>query len=169
MKIFLALALLITSSAAFAAPVEWTLNNVTFDDGNTLTGSFVYDPDTGIYSDVLMHASDLGQVGYSDTSLPPFVVNNWVTSVSSTELYAETWHDPLGTFQLTLLFESALGNSGGTVNILSTSNEFYPVQYDNQRFVVSGTVSAVPIPAAAWLMGSALLSIGFARRQRTAA
>ena len=35
------------TTAAQAAPVLWTLNNVTLDDGGTATGSFIFDADTG--------------------------------------------------------------------------------------------------------------------------
>ena len=35
------------TTAAKAAPVLWTLNNVTFDDGGTATGSFIFDADAG--------------------------------------------------------------------------------------------------------------------------
>lgn len=37
---------------ALATPVKWTLSGVTFDDGGTASGSFVYDEDTNTYSAV---------------------------------------------------------------------------------------------------------------------
>ena len=33
----------VLAAAAHAAPVTWTLTGVTFDDGSTASGSFVYD------------------------------------------------------------------------------------------------------------------------------
>ncbi len=38
--------------AAAADPVTWTLSGVTFPDGGTASGSFVYDEDTNLYSAV---------------------------------------------------------------------------------------------------------------------
>ena len=38
--------------SAQAAPVLWTLNGVSFDDGSTASGSFVYDAATNLYSNV---------------------------------------------------------------------------------------------------------------------
>jgi hypothetical protein len=40
----LAFALVVAGSAALAAPITWTIN-ATLDDGATVTGSFVFDPD----------------------------------------------------------------------------------------------------------------------------
>lgn len=40
------LALLLVAGGAQAMPVTWTLQNVTFDDGGTASGWFVYDADT---------------------------------------------------------------------------------------------------------------------------
>ena len=37
--------LLMLSGAATAAPVTWTFQDVVFDDGGVLTGSFVFDAD----------------------------------------------------------------------------------------------------------------------------
>lgn len=38
----LAGAFALAASAAMAAPVTWTFDNATFDDGTSITGSFVY-------------------------------------------------------------------------------------------------------------------------------
>ena len=39
---------LLISGSAQAIPILWTITNATFNDGTTLTGSFVYDADVGI-------------------------------------------------------------------------------------------------------------------------
>ena len=40
-------------------------------------------------------------------------------------------------------------------------------EYNEQRFNISGTISAVPIPASAWLFGSGLIGLaGFVRRKK---
>ena len=48
-------ALALVSSAASAEPIRWTFDDAVFSDGGKLRGSFVYDVDTGVVSDV--HAS----------------------------------------------------------------------------------------------------------------
>ena len=46
MKRLVALMLLLGSGSAWADPVLWNLYGVTFDDGETIFGSFVYDADS---------------------------------------------------------------------------------------------------------------------------
>jgi hypothetical protein len=71
-----------------------------------------------------------------------------------------------------MLFAASLTNAGGVVAI-DGSGEFicgqeciYPAS--ELRQISSGQVSAVPIPAAAWLFGSALAGLGWLRRKQTA-
>ena len=40
------------SVSAYADPVLWTLSDAAFTNGGTATGSFVYDADTDVYSDI---------------------------------------------------------------------------------------------------------------------
>lgn len=54
----LTLFLLVTSGSLMAAPVLWTLSGVTFSNGTTAVGSFVYDVDTNILSAVDITTSD---------------------------------------------------------------------------------------------------------------
>jgi len=155
---------------AWAIPVQWTLSDVTFDDGETLEGGFTYDASTDTYSDVYIYASDLPFVGYSDSALPPFVLWNNLLDSTATNLSAETAYDFYGWFELNLEFSSALQNAGGIINLLPTSSEInYGCCIESpfyQRYIVAGTVSAVPVPAAAWLFGSALAGLGWMRRKQ---
>ncbi len=50
--IALVIGLTAMSSTAVAAPVKWTLVDVTFSDGGTASGSFMYDADTNVFSAV---------------------------------------------------------------------------------------------------------------------
>lgn len=54
-------------ACAMASPILWTFNNVTFIDGGTMTGSFVYDPDTSTESDVDIYTSDGSWYGNTET------------------------------------------------------------------------------------------------------
>jgi len=49
-----ALSFLAFIAIAQAAPLQWTLTDVTFDDGGTATGSFVYDADSNTYSNIAL-------------------------------------------------------------------------------------------------------------------
>lgn len=49
-----ALSFLAFIATAQAAPLQWTLTDVTFDDGGTATGSFVYDADSNTYSNIAL-------------------------------------------------------------------------------------------------------------------
>ena len=167
MKLVVFLLSALFSMSAVAVPVEWTLNGVTLDDGATLEGSFKWAADANQYSDIFITAPDHYWAPYSDSPLDPsdeplytFVVYN-TAYFDGTILSAETWYDLGGIFDLSLEFASALTNEGGEVDVLQTSSEY-------GRFVISGTVTAVPIPAAAWLFGSALVGAGFLRRRTEA-
>ena len=64
-------AVMITLSAfqAHGLPVEWTLDNVSFDDGGTAFGSFVYDADANEYSSISVSTTAgtaFGGAGYID-------------------------------------------------------------------------------------------------------
>lgn len=47
-----ALGLIAITATAHAVPIQWTLSEVTFEDDGTASGSFVYDADTNVYSNV---------------------------------------------------------------------------------------------------------------------
>jgi hypothetical protein len=44
--------LAVVASPVRASPILWTLTDVTFDDGGTASGSFVFEDVTGAYSDL---------------------------------------------------------------------------------------------------------------------
>lgn len=58
----LAFSFLAISTYANAAPIQWTLQGTTFDDGGTASGSFVYDADSDTYSNVQLKTT-AGSVG----------------------------------------------------------------------------------------------------------
>src|SRR3954453_13212771 len=61
---------LMASTPIVAAPVLWTLSGVTFADGGTASGSFVYDATTNTYSaiNVTSAGGTLSSVTYIATS-----------------------------------------------------------------------------------------------------
>jgi hypothetical protein len=81
-------------------------------------------------------------------------------------------------------FSNALTNAGGTSNLVTgTYNPFFPAQGSYEavcvvngvcgtpiplshiRLLTAGTVTAVPVPAAVWMFGSALGLMGLLRRK----
>src|SRR5260221_3742080 len=127
---------------ANAVPVEWFLLNVTFDDGATATGHFVFDASTNTYSDWFIRA--LGSL-----TAPGFeysVVNSISGSHSASSLYLEfplNFVPPPDT-DLVLFFAGALTDAGGEVALLGG------VERENERVhvrAVTGGSVATPLPA----------------------
>lgn len=168
-------------SPAYASPVQWTLQNVTFSDGGTASGSFVFDADTNIYSAISV-TTTAGSVleGRSFAAL--------ITDVGTTASQVGIAPVPSATVAglpvLLLKFSTALTNDGGTSNlVLGTYTTFFPAQgsyeavcvvngvcgtpipLSNIRLLTAGSIMAVPIPAAFWLFGSALGLMGIMRRK----
>ena len=180
---FFCLSILLAAGQSVAAPVTWSLNDVSFDDGASLTGTFIYDADTNVFSDI----SILSQGGQGNSGSTAGWDNNVVfasdelgfelLSANSDEINIEQFFTCGfgGCLRaLSLTFKSSLTNAGGLVSLGSGSIEqlkpFGFEDYVDFRNIVSGSVSAtvVPIPAAVWLFGSALAGLGIARRRKLA-
>ena len=158
-QMFLVLFFLL-SAAASAAPVTWTLNDVLFNDGATATGSFDYDASTGSYSAInIVTTASQNWTGETYT-------NQW--SGSSDQYFTMT--GITSTFNiLRLEYIAPLTASGGVINLQLGEPQFGSLESDSIdfRYISAGTVSAVPVPAAVWLFGSALAGLGWMRRKQT--
>jgi hypothetical protein len=64
--------------------------------------------------------------------------------------------------EMLLRFGGELTNNGGTFSVTGTE----AIPYASS--VISGSISAVPVPAALWLFGSALAGLGWLRRKQKA-
>jgi hypothetical protein len=187
LKLFIATAFLLVSINLHAA----TVYNISTSAGAAqISGTITTDGSIGRV-DI---ASILGWDLYIDTPLVNFQLNNsnsviWPSSVhgfdaTSTELFfnhSEPWLD--GTIDHLQFIDTTTQNlwcldssllSAGCVNQPRTSavfiQEFYPTTfavYESMELGLEkiGTVSAVPVPAAAWLFASGLIVfLGFSRR-----
>jgi len=165
--------LLITANTN-AAPVTWTLNGVTFDDMGTASGSFVYNVDTNIYSDIAITTS--GGTYFDDSQLYTLINPDEIIDAKGLHLVAESDPQYL-TRAFNFNFASYLTNQGGTVLVATppppTAFETRCASdlcrsYFSGRRVTAGSISAVPIPAAVWLFGSGLGLLGWFRRRQSA-
>jgi hypothetical protein len=157
---FLFLVLVIFSISAQAAPVTWAVNNANFDDGGALTGQFDYDDVTDEYSNVSLNVS-------AGTLFDSAYYNLVFTGDATEAWFPESGYIPGPlTRTLVLEFSQALSSAGGSVDLMGTDG--YPGDFETTpRVLLAGaTLSAVPIPAAVWLFGSALAGLGWMRRKR---
>jgi hypothetical protein len=195
MRSILITILLFVSATANASAVTWTFQDVVFDDGATLSGSFVYGGDSGFM---------LGETGLSVTGgdLSDKNYINWSGGVNSESLNITVFQSALGAnhsgervLQLAILgdltvagtisltpavdYADILGASGPPPGLYYAYNRegfcttagcgLLDVTGAGGRNLVSGTiagVAAVPIPAAVWLFGSALAGLGWLRRKQ---
>jgi hypothetical protein len=179
MRSILAVLLFALSVTVNATPVQWTLQDVVFNDGGSATGSFFYDADTNVYSDISITttAGSLSAGQFYEFENPELNPSAWGLKLVAIA-------DPItGTAAFNLNLNTSTGipksmtNAGGTIDLGTNAFEAacYWNGYSNctsfggvgSRNVLTGTVSAVPIPAAVWLFGSALAGLGWMRRKQT--
>ena len=102
--------------AASATPLVWTLSGVTFDDGGTASGSFVYDADTSQFSAVELTTttgSVLPGATFHYVCTSPCIATTWTDS-EVVFLFAGPATDLTGTRAFALSFDPTLDNSGNT-------------------------------------------------------
>ena len=182
---------LVTAAPAVAIPVSWTLSGVTFDDGGTASGSFVYDADSDVFS-----AWSISTVGGSVAALPTFTYDP-TTSKDTGCAGSQPCFDTIiaGTGvgsvirQIGFVPVAALTNAGGTttislgfeqsctitsfISITSFSESCAPAK---SRATFSGTLSAgtdtgggggtVPEPGTLALIALAMLGLSAVRVRR---
>lgn len=173
-----------STGTAHAAPVQWFIYDLTFADGATGSGSFLFDADLptgsfGAYSSIDVTIS--GGSLFADTTYNSFHPSSLSTSgefmwfvVNSSILPGDL------TFAATLVEQ--MTGAGGEIDFLTTGNPDLFSQSvclstttsncalgGAQQNIITGgyisTTAPIPLPAAIWLLGSALLGIVFSGRR----
>ena len=125
--LFAAIALAGLPASALAAPMLWTLNGVTFSDGGTASGSFVYDASTNTNSTVTINTTTGSTVTGSAYRFVCASPCDGGLANSPNYLVALTvpgTTNPLtGLPLLEFRFATPLTNGGGTVTLLVASFE----------------------------------------------
>ncbi len=153
---------------AKAIPVTWTLQDWTFNDGGSASGSFVYDADTNVFSDMFIATTN----GSARTgAIYGSVINGGDTAISAVPFAG--FPSLLSSPNLMVMFAEQLTNAGGLVNVFmgqeATCNNAACTNVTGPlRFLEEGAaVSAVPIPAALPLFLTGLVAlVAVSRRKR---
>ena len=134
------------SSAALADPVKWTLTGVTFNDGGTASGSFVYDAETNGYSDVSI-TTTTGTIRTGATYPGPvygFANSSFVGPLTGSPNIGE---------RIFQIYTEPRTDAGGVLEVFDYSSEDNCASADcsspgsPSRTVVTGTLVGGPVSA----------------------
>lgn len=156
-----------------AAPMLWTLSNITFDDGGTAAGSFNFDASTQTISDYAISVSGgstMSTFTYDGQDIDQFASPYSIKRVIFYD------RDPTHNYLIRYLsfdFVQPLGDEGGIVSLfLANSRSFECDNCSARRYITGGQVVgqalAVPEPAGWCLMVLGFGMAGFALRRRQA-
>ncbi|GAB2830148.1 hypothetical protein GCM10027276_36000 [Comamonas piscis] len=149
-----ALNLLAIAAAANAAPIQWTVSDTSFDDGGTVSGSFVYDADTNVYSNIRL-TTTAGTAGAAATFSTRCTTAHCLASLPELLFIASSNQADLTGVPLLDLEPSApLTNTPGTVDLafgmsFLCSNAACTGVGPGLRAAFSGTLTGVPYVAPA--------------------
>ena len=164
--------------AASAAPLTWALTGVTFVDGSTASGAFVFDAGTNTYSSIdIVTTAGAVYPAVTFTSLCTSPCTGVTPDADNVLFLAESSSlDLTGTMAFALFppLDQPLTDAGGTIPLTgSTATAFEALCADSTcstpdglpLYVVDGTLDA-PEPASGLLIGTAVLIFGWRRFDR---
>jgi hypothetical protein len=163
MRRFLLTVIFLFSSVSHAAAITWTLNDVAFDDGTSASGYFDYDAELNLFSNINIFG---GEGAWPN---PGFYYDVYGAADSNDVTFLGDGGSFGTVTLLNLVFDSSLTSAGGSIGLSTSSwereEDFGSGFVVRSRNVISGSVSAVPVPAAVWLLGSALFGLVISRRR----
>ncbi|MFK8015209.1 MAG: hypothetical protein AB8G17_07195 [Gammaproteobacteria bacterium] len=165
------LLLIAIAPIAHAAPIQWVLQGVLFDDGGTAFGSFVFDADTNTFSSIAITTTDGAALSGSFYEF----INTETGLLDADSVLLSADADPAaGTAAFNMNLVTPMTNAGGMIDLAmsppplafestcltNNCDSFFSID----REVIAGSIRAVPVPGAVWLLGSALGLLGWIRR-----
>ena len=172
-----AMTILAASSPVKAVVVNWTLNDVTFNDGGTATGGFqttFNDDETFIpfpldgsspinKLDIFVSSGDennFRNLRYQVSDIDWFDKSKLDLDANQTNFFEESYFD--------IFFDPALTSKGGTVSI--SGFELYTIEgVIFGRGITAGTLTGKPVPEPLTIMGTVLAGgMGIAIKKKRA-
>ena len=171
--IFTACVLLASALSTTAAPINWVLQDVVFQDGGLATGGFTFDAETNSYSDINIirtaglapgGANALAHEAATFTQVSPA---SSVTPGASFTIFTTDAADQSGALFFQLFFDTALSDAGAVtgLNAIGTgtgrcaSATCNSVQAGQAVLISAGSVAPAPVPLPA---SAAFLALGLA-------
>ncbi len=153
------LATLVLLCASYAsADVVWTLNNVTFADGGTATGSFTLNPSGSFVNWNIV-------ISGGDTSAFPPVTYTTGEPSFNTPGYVAFADTPFDRYTL-LFFAGPLTNAGGMVPLTAGLDCFVGPCRVEASGELDGVPTPVPEPGTLFLFGAGLVGVGIVVRRK---
>ena len=172
------------SGSAQAAPLTWNLVNVSFGDGTTVTGSFVFDADTATFSNLNIATSGGSSVPADNTWFFGTCFSCKLNTFPNSGFLAtdQTAADLTGAHVISLfsIDGELMTNAGGVITLeffragtcLTADCTFYNPDLPNSttgsgQFSTSANTAAVPEPATLLLVGGGIAGLKRWRRKRS--